>query len=52
VKGCNNGPALAMPGMDKGEQIGDGGPIDGIERLVEKNQARILENDAGEQSAL
>ena len=43
---------LAMPALDQRDQVGDGPGVDGVERLVEQDQLRVLHQHAGKQRAL
>lgn len=48
----HDGPALAVPGMDEGEEVGGGAPVDAREGLVEEQHAGVLHDEAGEEGAL
>ena len=52
VQHGQHGPALAVPAPDQVEQIARGPGVDRGERLVEQDQARILQQQPREQDAL
>ena len=52
VHGGKHRALLAVPALHQVEQVGRGLGIDGVERLVEHDHARILQQEAREQHAL
>ena len=52
VQRGDHGAALIVPAPDEEDEVGDGLGIDGAERLVEQDEAAVLQQQAGEQHAL
>ena len=52
VQGCKHRALFAVPAPHQVEKVGRGFGVDGGERLVEHDQLRILQQQAGEQHAL
>jgi hypothetical protein len=52
VQGGEHGAPLAVPALHQIHQIGGGPLVDGGERLIEHDDARILDQQPGEQHAL
>ena len=52
VQRRQHGAALAVPALHQRQQVGRGLGVDGVERLVQHDQARVLQQHAREQHAL
>ena len=52
VRGDQDGAPLAVPALHQSHQVGGGLGVDGGERLVEHDHARVLQQQAGKQHAL
>ena len=52
VQRGEDGALLAVPAPDQRDEVGAGLGVDGIERLVEHDHARVLQQEPREQHAL